>query len=226
MTRPVGREIAASRAGQGQREINRAAERLCSHPLDSSIVCYRPRHTVPSQRSNALEDFRSQLEQWQLFYSTVSLAAVTLAGLLFVSLSLRAEKLKDPKNVRYLRLAQSSFGDFLYVLMLGLVFLVPHQVPMGLAVALFVLGGARAVGLARQFRRVRNDQGESEGKPNAVREVALPAVASLGLIVVGAAILVGQMVAVYGLVLVVAAMLATASWNAWLILVGRPLDHV
>lgn len=190
------------------------------------LVCDRRPHTVPSQRTNTLEDFGSQLELWQLFYSTVSLAAVTLAGLLFVSLSLRAEKLKYPENARYLRLAKGSFGDFLYILMLGLVFLVPHQAPMGLAVALFVLGGARAVGLARQLRQGRNDQGESGGDPNAVRDVALPAVASLGLIVVGAAILVGQMVAVYGLVLVVAAMLATASWNAWLILVGGPLDHV
>jgi hypothetical protein len=172
-----------------------------------------------------LEDFASQLEQWQLFYSTVSLAAATLAGLLFVSLSLRAERLKDPENARYLRLAKGSFGDFLYVLMLGLVFLVPHGVPMGLAVALFVLGGARAVGLARQFRRGRNDHAETAAEPNTVRDIALPAVASLGLIVVGAAILVGQMVAVYGLVLVVAAMLATASWNAWLILVGGVLDH-
>ena len=167
-----------------------------------------------------MTDFASQLEAWQLFFSTVSLAAATLAGLLFGSLSLRQEEGKHPGMAEHLRLARGSFGDFLYVLMLGLVFLVPHQVPLGLAVALFVLGGARAVGLAREAVGTRRDRTAARRGASALREVALPIVASVGLIVVSIAVLLQQMVAVYALVLVVAALLATASWNAWLILVG------
>jgi hypothetical protein len=164
-------------------------------------------------------DFASQLQAWQLFFSTVSLAAATLAGLLFVSLSLRQDEGKHPAIAHHFRLARGSFGDFLYVLMLGLVFLVPHQVPLGLAVALFVLGGARAAGLAREAVAIRRDRTASRRGASALREVALPAVASVGLMLVGIAVLLQQMVAVYALVLVVAALLATASWNAWLILV-------
>jgi hypothetical protein len=170
-----------------------------------------------------VETFTAQLREWQLFYSTVALASVTLAGLLFVSLSLHHEVIKGDRDGRMLRLARGSFGDFLYLLMLGLVFLVPHQAPFGLAVALFALGAARGIGILRQLRYTAGPSAGAlagERKPgSALREIALPALASLGLIVVGLAILGGNMLAMYGLVLVIAALLATASWNAWLILV-------
>ena len=87
-----------------------------------------------------MEEFFEALRDWQIFFSTVALASATLVGLLFVSLSVyrgRDEALPSP----LLRRAQGSFGDFLYVLMIGLVFLVPHQAPFGLAAALIVLGG-------------------------------------------------------------------------------------
>jgi hypothetical protein len=166
-----------------------------------------------------VETFTAQLREWQLFYSTVALASVTLAGLLFVSLSLHHEVIKGDRDGRMLRLARGSFGDFLYLLMLGLVFLVPHQVPLGLAVALFVLGAARGLGILRQLRHAAGALAGERKPGSALREIALPGLASLGLIVVGLAILGGNMLALYGLVLVIAALLATASWNAWLILV-------
>jgi hypothetical protein len=68
--------------------------------------------------------FTQQLRDWQLFYSIVALASVTMAGLLFVSLSLHHEDIKGHPDTLKLRLARGSFGDFLYLLMIGLVFLV------------------------------------------------------------------------------------------------------
>ena len=166
-----------------------------------------------------MDAFTQQLRDWQLFYSTVALASVTLAGLLFVSLSLHHESIKGRRDTRMLSLARGSFGDFLYLLMIGLVFLVPHQAPFGLAVALFVLGAARSLGLLRQaLRPSRNRLAQRPGS-KLLREIGLPTLASLGLVVVGIEILRGDMLAIYALVLVVAALLATASWNAWLILV-------
>jgi hypothetical protein len=165
-----------------------------------------------------LEEFTQTLREWELFFSTVTLASATLAGLLFVSLSIRQERMKGQGNNRVLRLARGSFGDFLYVLMLGLVFLVPHQAPIGLAVALFVLGASRGVGLVRQgVRSLRSTSGGAAP----IREIALPALAALGFMIVGVEVLLGNMNAVYGLVIVIAALLTTASWNAWLILVAE-----
>ena len=53
----------------------------------------------------------------------------------------------------------------------------------------------------------------------ALRELGLPALACLGLLIVGVEVLRGDMIAIYGLVFVIAALLTTASWNAWLLLV-------
>jgi hypothetical protein len=167
-----------------------------------------------------MTDFAGQLKGWELFFSTVSLSAVTLAGLLFVSLSLRPEKLKDPSEAQYLSLARSSFGDLLYLVMLGLVFLVPHESPLGLAIALLVLGGARAVGLIRQYIGRRTKPSEEQSDAHALRKVALPALASAGLMAVGVSVWLGGSLAIYALVLVIAILLTTASWNAWLILLG------
>jgi hypothetical protein len=57
-----------------------------------------------------------------------------------------------------------------------------------------------------------------------LREYALPALACLGLIVVGEEILRGDTASIFGLVIVIAALLTTASWNAWLLLVEERRD--
>jgi hypothetical protein len=56
---------------------------------------------------------------------------------------------------------------------------------------------------------------------NTIRETALPFLAAIGLLIVGVEILRNDLEAMYGLVIVVAALLTTASWNAWLILVAE-----
>jgi len=164
-------------------------------------------------------EFTQALKDWQLFFSTVALASVTLAGLLFVSLSLRFDRIRSETFTGTMKLAQQSFSDFLYVLMLGLIFLVPHPVPFGLAVALFVMGIARAAGLIRQI--IKKDSGSQvQQKRRIFRKSVLSALTALGLIVVAVQIMRGDMNSIVILVLVVAALLTTASWNAWLILVG------
>jgi hypothetical protein len=166
-----------------------------------------------------MDTFPQQLRDWQFFYSTVAAASATLTGLLFVSLSIHLEKIKSRAGALMLRTAQRSFEDFLYVLMIALVFLVPHPVPIGLAIALFVLAGARLLGLVRQAIRAARDPRRHLAKAEALREYALPSLACLGLIAVGVEVLRGDIEAIFGLVLVIAALLTTANWNAWLLLV-------
>ncbi|MFN2147418.1 MAG: hypothetical protein ACK2T2_03435 [Anaerolineales bacterium] len=166
-----------------------------------------------------MTEFTQALDHWGIFYSTVALASVTLAGLLFVSISIRQEQMKEEAFRGVVNLARGSFGDFLYVLMLGLVFLVPHPAPIGLAVALFVLGLSRMVGIVRQAA-IAVQSAKTGDRTHGMRRIALPAIASFVLVVVGIEVLRGELVAIYGLVIVVAALLSSASWNAWLILVA------
>ena len=165
-----------------------------------------------------MNDFTQQLVQWQWFYATVATSAATLMGLLFVSLSVNRKSATRPSG-GYLHTAQQSFGDFLYVFMIGLVFLVPHQAPFGLAVALFALGAARTAGVIRHWRHGGSSVSRDKRFSASLREYGLPLVATLGLLFVAVEILMGNTDSIFGLVAVIAALLATASWNAWLLLI-------
>jgi hypothetical protein len=165
-----------------------------------------------------MDSFVRSLQAWQAFYSTVATAAATLTGLLFVALSLNLDILSTQHADR-MRVARRAFGDFLYVLMIALTFLVPSPVPAGLAIALFVLGAARGIGLIRLAMEIPRRKSRRHDIAQLVREFALPLVASLGLLAVALAIVFGYTDAFFALVGVIAALLATASWNAWALLV-------
>ena len=164
-----------------------------------------------------MEIFQASMQSWQIFYATVAAASATLTGLLFVSLSLNRERLKGKNAHMVIGMARQTFGDFLYVLMISLVFIVPHQIPISLSIALLVLGLSRGIAFFRQAAiSLKN---KSVSLLILVKEIGLPFTASLGLIVVAIAINFGVTNAIYGLVAVIAALLVTACWNAWLLLI-------
>jgi VanZ family protein len=163
-----------------------------------------------------VDAFLEDLPSWQLFYATVGTAAATLTGLLFVSLSLNRERLKGKSAEKTKGIARQTFGDFLYVLMISLVFIVPHQIPFSLTIALLVLGFSRGIGFLREAGKIMGNA--SADKQVIVKEIGLPLTASLGLIIVAIAVGFGLTNAIYGLVIVVAALLISACWNAWLLL--------
>jgi hypothetical protein len=166
-----------------------------------------------------MDTFVAQLQSWQVFYATVAAASATLTGLLFVSLSLNRERLQDDTPNGVLATARRSFGNFLYVLMLALVFIVPHPAPIGLAVAMVVLGLSRGIGLVHEMARWEGQLGRNGRPGEFLRDVVLPIMASVGLVGVGIAVFLGQGIALFGLVIVVAGLLISASWNAWVLLV-------
>ena len=77
------------------------------------------------------------------------------------------------RMVRWLRRGGVSV-NFLYVLVLSLVLIVPHPAPIGLAVAMIVLGLSRVVGLIHEVARWRGQFGRSGGRGELLRDVALP----------------------------------------------------
>jgi hypothetical protein len=126
---------------------------------------------------------------------------------------LHQDRLKGEHAHAVLSIARNTFCDFLYVLMIALVFLVPHQVPLSLTIALLVLGVASGVGIiTRETRRFSSSPYRHWELRWVLRQLALPAISSLGLI--GVAIASAQFEAIYMLVGVIAALLLTACWNA------------
>jgi len=132
---------------------------------------------------------------------------------------LNRERLTGKRSHFVLASARLTFSDFLYVLMIALVFLVPHQIPLSLTVALLVLGLSKAVGLVQDYVRNWKDAKMKMNAKVALRELGLPAIASAGLIAIAIVTLFGVTDSIYGLVIVIAALLLTACWRAWLLLV-------
>ncbi len=164
-----------------------------------------------------MHSFNDWLAHWQSFFAAVAAVASTLAGLLFVSLSLNREKISRQADRGLLRLARRSFADFLFTLVIALVVLVPDQGTGGLAGALLLLGVARAVWLTRQIRELRRTTGKM--RPfQVLLEYAFPLFSCVGLLATGTALYRQHWGALYWLVPVVAVLLVTASWNAWSLL--------
>jgi hypothetical protein len=166
-----------------------------------------------------MNDFLKSLQDWQLFYATVAASSATLTGLLFVSLSLNRKKFNDNEHRNNLLKARNTFSNFLYILMIAFVFLVPHQVPYSLTVSLVVLGLSRAIGLIRSIAINQTSDIKQGGRHIVIREILLPLIASAGLVLVGIEVLFGNYNFIYWLVGVIAAILISACWNAWLLLV-------
>jgi hypothetical protein len=81
------------------------------------------------------------------------------------------------------------------------------------------MGLSRGVGLIREARRHLTTQVRRIDTQLMIREIGFPLLASIGLIVVAIAIAFEKTDAIYGLVGVIAALLVSACWNAWLLLI-------
>ena len=166
-----------------------------------------------------MSEFNSSLQSWQLFFATIAAASATLTGLLFVSLSLNRERLTGQRSHFVLTSARRTFSDFLYVLMISVVFLVPHKIPLSLTVALTVLGISRGIGLVRDYYHNKKRLKLKMKGRDVLRELGLPAIAAGGLIAIAIATYYGMTDSIYWLVGVIAALLLSACWRAWLLLV-------
>jgi hypothetical protein len=163
--------------------------------------------------------FEILISQWQPFFTTIAAVSATLVGLLFVSLSINREKITADANRELLRLAQRTFADFLLVLLIAILFLIPNQPNTSLAVEMFLLGILRIRWLFRRLIRTDKDA-PRHTTTDSIREYLLPVLSVLGLFAAAVKIHQSDVGGVYWFVVpVIAFLLFRASWNAWLLLV-------
>lgn len=91
-------------------------------------------------------------ESWHEFYLMAGTAAVTLAGLLFVAISLHIDELIHDEREHLLALARAVLFSFTMVLVLSLMMLVPHQHMRMVALELMIAGVTFAGHTLRQLR--------------------------------------------------------------------------
>jgi hypothetical protein len=167
-----------------------------------------------------MDTFAQRIQEWQMFYATVAGASATLTGLLFVSLSLNVDFLSRKENVDLQRKARQTFGNFIYVIMIALMFLIPRQGPLGLGLPLLFMGGfgIGPRGVVELLVETVREPGDRPRVGYYVHEYGLSLLAYLGLMAVAVTVLFGSVESLYWLVAVVAALLASASRNAWFLL--------
>ena len=100
-------------------------------------------------------DWATFLEHWHEFFLMTGTAAVTLAGLLFVAISLHLDTLIHPTRAHLLALARSILMAYVMVLTFSLMMLVPGQTMRPAAVEIFLLATVFFVITLRQLRTER-----------------------------------------------------------------------
>lgn len=169
-----------------------------------------------------MKPFTEILRDWQMFYATVAAACATLTGLLFVALTLNADILRRAENAHFVDMARQAFSEFILVLIVALVFLVPHQSPVGLGVALIALSTGYAVATGKYLRDVLRKRRYLPAGRFFLRGLVLSLAGYVGVLAVGIAVLLHWWFALYVLVFMLAAALVAASRYAWFLLTHQP----
>lgn len=95
--------------------------------------------------SLVIESFHRAIETWHEFYLLAGTAAVTLMGLLFVSLSIHLERVTHESGRHLEAMAREAFSSFLIVLFVSLMMLTPAAAQRPLATSLVVIGLMRGL---------------------------------------------------------------------------------
>jgi hypothetical protein len=86
------------------------------------------------------QSFSAAVAEWRDFYSYLGTAAFTLAGLLFVAITLRLEMFTQPRIVDVCDFSYLTLACFLANGLIALLFLVPDQSRIGLGLPLAIIG--------------------------------------------------------------------------------------
>lgn len=159
------------------------------------------------------------VQRWHDFYVTVGAASATLAGLLFVGLSLHLSIVVSHADVR--QLARVTLTNLILLLLVALFVLIPTASAgqTGVELVISALGAiffvARAASESSRMGRSRRIQSSL-----LLSRFGLSALAFIGQVAIGVGFLVGQnSLALNALVAVIFILLVVAVRNAWDLLV-------
>ena len=122
------------------------------------------------------------LESWHEFYLMVGTAAVTLVGLLFVSLSFHLDVLLHERRAHLLAVARQAMLNFVGVLIISLSFLAPGQAPRPLGMNLFIISALFFVfGVSSLIRALR----QRDSSPHSAFVLRRSVISNIGFAITG-----------------------------------------
>jgi hypothetical protein len=162
-----------------------------------------------------MDDRFAALAEWHDFFAAVAGVAATLVGLLFVALALNPTVMADASPTGLRTWAAHTFHDFLTVLSVALVLLIPDTGEVGLGVPLLLLGLWGVGRVVVDVRRVRSDPAPEWHGRRVLGRFASPLAGYALLVWVGAQVLGGDADSVGWLVGAVFFLMISASSNCW-----------
>ena len=162
-----------------------------------------------------MEDRFAAVAEWHDFFAAVAGVAATLVGLLFVSLALNPAVMADDGPAGLRTWAGQTFHNFLVVLVIALVVLIPETGPLGLGVPLLILGIWGVARVVADARRVRSDPDPEWHGRSVLTRFASPLAGYAIAVWVGTQVLRGDADAVGWLVATVFFLMMSAAGNCW-----------
>jgi hypothetical protein len=165
-----------------------------------------------------MNNFSEAIKPWETFYVMAGTAAVTLIGLLFISISINIELFRSQWADDLQHFAALTFNCFFYVLMLSIFFLVPGISYLGLGIPILILGILGTMNAVIQQRRSIKNQQKGIGV-NIASKFNIPIGSLVLMILLSIGILLRVEVVLYGFIVIIILLLGSASQNAWALLI-------
>lgn len=163
--------------------------------------------------------FPEWLGRWHEFYLMAGTAAVTLAGLLFVALSLHLDRFVEKTHEHVLALARVTLLSYTFVLFASLFMLVPPTGRHQTAIMLGVMGLAGLVFTAKVTRSARHHDEAGFSRGQIRRRVLVPSVGYVMMVLTAVGLYQGIPEMLYMMVGATCMILGNAAGTSWELLV-------
>jgi len=163
--------------------------------------------------------FGEWVHGWHDFYLMTGTAAVTLAGLLFVALSLHLDRLVEKNHEHLLGLSRATLTSFIVVLVGSLMMLVPGLSARLTGTMLTVLGVVGVVTILNFMRSARHHPEGGFTRMQLRRRTLIPLAGYAMIIISGVGLLYGIPEGMYQMISACCMLLGNAAGTSWELLV-------
>ncbi|MFI4979884.1 MAG: hypothetical protein ACHQIO_06010 [Nevskiales bacterium] len=132
-----------------------------------------------------MDSFNQMTQDWAGFFSALAQVSGGLVGLVFVALTFNSRALGVGGNPMLGALAQQTFADFLLLLLISLMMLVPHTPAANIGLMLALLSAVDAFRIIHTLLKLRAHLGKSPGSGWIARRFLLSALGDAQILWVG-----------------------------------------
>ena len=129
-----------------------------------------------------MDSFSQMTQDWAGFFSALAQVSGSLVGLVFVALTFNAKALGVGGNPLLAALAQQTFADFLLLLLISLLMLVPHTNAGNIGALFIVFSAIDTVRIVRNLLRLRSHLRTPAGGWQVTRRYLLSGLAHIQLL--------------------------------------------